>query len=261
MDKKPTDTDSPLSPEEIRAIGEIQIGPSKYETFLDDHYKKLIAGLVIAGLLGGGTIAWFTHRRSIEKEAAASIVAGMQEMKPVSLLSPSSFDAQKLHEAVAVSASTPSENTARYLEAMALLQQGKTQEGTALLKELASKDGSTPIAQRAQASLAMHHMKAGDKNEAEAAWRTVCATSNSLYAPLAYMCLGDMAKTDGRIEEARSFYKTVVEKYPHSFLVTSGDVPFRLALLDVDAPKPVAPPVLPTDSATPSPSLVPGLTL
>lgn len=261
MDKKPTDTDSPLSPEEIRAIGEIQIGPSKYETFLDDHYKKLIAGLVIAGLLGGGAIAWFTHRRSMEKEAAASIVAGMQETKPVSMLSPASFDAQKLHEAVAASTSTPSENTALYLEAMALLQQGKKQEGTALLKELSSKDGSAPIAQRAQASLAMHHMTAGDKSEAEAAWRAVCATSNSLYAPLAYMCLGDMAKTDGRIEEARSFYKTVVEKYPHSYLVTSGDVPFRLALLDVDAPKPVAPPVLPADAATPSPSLVPGLKL
>lgn len=260
MDKKPTDTDSPLSPEEIRAIGEIQIGPSKYETFLDDHYKKLIAGLVIAGLLGGGAIAWFTHCRSVEKEAAAAIVAGMQKTKPVSLQSPASFDAQKLHEAVSAYASTPSVDTARYLKAMALLQQGKD-EGLALLKELASKDGSSPIAQRAQASLAMHYMTVGNKSEAEAAWRTVCATSNSLYAPLAYMCLGDMAKTAGRIEEARSFYKTVVDKYPHSYLVTSGDVPFRLALLDVDAPKPVAPPVLPADATNPSPSLVPGLKL
>lgn len=259
MDNKPADTDSPLSPEEIRAIGEIQIGPSKYETFLDDHYKKLIAGLVIAGLLGGGAIAWLTHRRTLEKEAAASIVAGMQETKPVSLQSPASFDAQKLHEAVSAYASTPSENTARYLEAMALLQQGKGQEGVALLKELVSKGDNSPIAQRAQASLAMHYMAGGSKKEAEVAWRAVCATSNSLYAPLAYMCLGDMAKTDGRIEEARSFYKTVLEKYPHSYLVTSGDVPFRLALLDVDAPKSVAPPAFPEDASAPSPSLVPGL--
>ncbi len=261
MDKKPTDIDSPLSPEEIRAIGEIQIGPSKYEAFLDDHYKKLIAGLVLAGLLGGVAIAWFSHRRSMEAEAAASIVAGMQETKPVLLQTPADFDAQKLHEAVATYASTPSADTARYLEAMAFLQQGHGDEGTALLKELAAKGGSSPVAQRAEASLAMHYMTAGKKTEAEAAWRKVCAAANSLYAPFACMCLGDMAKTDGRLEEARTFYKKVIDQYPHSSLVSGGDVPFRMALLDVDAPKPVAPPAVPAENAAPSPSLVPGPSL
>lgn len=258
MDNKPNDIDAPLSPEEIRAIGEIQIGPSKYETFLDDHYKKLIAGLVIAGLLGGGAIAWFSHSRSQENEAAASIVAGMQETRIATPQSPAVFDVQKLHEAVSAYAATPSADTAAYLEAMGLLQQGHNDQGLALLKEIVENGAASPIAMRADASLATWYMNAGKKDAAEKAWKKVCATPNSLYAPLAYMCLGDMAKMDGRLEEARTFYQAVIEKFPHSYLVTGGDIPFRLTLLDVDAPKPVSPPVTAPDAA-PSPSLVPGI--
>lgn len=260
MDNKPNDIDTPLSPEEIRAIGEIQIGPSKYETFLDDHYKKLIAGLIVAGLLGGGAIAWFSHSRSQDNEAAASIVAGMQETRIATPQMPTHFDVEKLHEAVSAYAATPSADTAQYLEAMGLLQQGHNDQGLSLLKEIAEKGANSPMAMRADASLATWYMNAGKKDAAEKAWKKVCATSNSLYAPLAYMCLGDMAKTDGRLEEARTFYKTVMEKFPHSYLVSGGDVPFRLALLEVDAPKPVAPPAAqPGDAA--SPSLVPGIGL
>lgn len=258
MDNKPNDIDNPLSPEEIRAIGEIQIGPSKYETFLDDHYKKLIAGLILAGLLGGGAIAWFSHNRSQENEAAASIVEGMQETRIATPQSPTHFDLAKLQEAVSAYADTPSADTARYLEAMGLLQQGHDDQGLSLLKEISEKGASSPMAMRADASLATWYMNAGKKEAAEKAWKKVCATPNSLYAPLAYLCLGDMAKVDGRTEEARTFYTTLQEKFPHSYLVSGGDVAFRLALLEVDAPKPVAPPA-PAPGQTPSPSLVPGI--
>ena len=34
--------ETPLTPEEVKAIGEIELGPAKHEVFLNKHYKKLI---------------------------------------------------------------------------------------------------------------------------------------------------------------------------------------------------------------------------
>ena len=44
MTAKNDDDIRPMSPEEIKAIGEIELGPSKHEIFLNQHYKKLMWG-------------------------------------------------------------------------------------------------------------------------------------------------------------------------------------------------------------------------
>ena len=55
----------PLSPEEIKAIGEIALGPSKHEQFLNAHYKKLMWGGITLGIVAGGVIAFFSHRNDM----------------------------------------------------------------------------------------------------------------------------------------------------------------------------------------------------
>ena len=51
---KNTEDTLPLTPEEIKAIGEIAIGPSRHEQFLNAHYKKLMWGGITLGIAAGG---------------------------------------------------------------------------------------------------------------------------------------------------------------------------------------------------------------
>ncbi len=261
MENTPKNAGSPLSPEEIRAIGEIQIGPSKYESFLDDHYKKLILSLVALGLLGGAAIAWFSHKSAVDERAAARLIAAMGEGAVKSSAEPRTISLKDIQAAVGECEGTPSAPTARYLEGVARLAQGDQTQGTAILSELASSEESGDlIRQRSLASLAMFFMNAGEKEKAVEFWKKVCADESSLYAPLACMCLGDLAKMDGHVEDARGFYKTAVEKYPQSALVRQGgDIPLRLALLDVDEPKPVAPSILPSENFMETPAVLPAV--
>ena len=70
----------PLSPEEIKAIGEIAIGPSRHEQFLNAHYRKLMWGGITLGIVAGGVIAFFSHRNDMRHEAAAKVAGKEQQM-------------------------------------------------------------------------------------------------------------------------------------------------------------------------------------
>ena len=65
----------PLTPEEIKAIGEIAIGPSKHEQFLNAHYKKLMWGGITLGVAAGAVIAFFSHRNDMRQAAFAPQIA------------------------------------------------------------------------------------------------------------------------------------------------------------------------------------------
>ena len=73
MDDKTRNDDDirPLSPEEIKAIGEIEIGPSKHEIFLNAHYKKLMWGGIGLSVAAACIIAYFSHRNDHRNEASA----------------------------------------------------------------------------------------------------------------------------------------------------------------------------------------------
>ena len=68
----------PLSPEEIKAIGEIELGPSKHEQFLNEHYKKLLWGGITLGIAAGCVIAYFSTQNDRTHQAAAVTVAAMK---------------------------------------------------------------------------------------------------------------------------------------------------------------------------------------
>ena len=73
----------PLSPEDIKAIGEIAIGPSRHEQFLNAHYRKLMWGGITLGIVAGGVIAYFSHCNDMRHEAAAQVVQAMKITAPV----------------------------------------------------------------------------------------------------------------------------------------------------------------------------------
>ncbi len=235
----------PLSPEEIKAIGTIGIGPSKQDIFLNKHYRKLIlAGVIVATAASLG-IAWFSHSNDRKAEAGAQIVAALQADKPTLMLPADAYAPQCAELVMEEYADTPSSPTADLLTALSGLSKGEEEAKKALagLEALANNAAITPLLRaRALCSLATHAMQNGDDAAASTHWNALISLGESPYSALAYMSLGDMAKTAGKKDEARQHYQQAMTTCQTSQLVQDQNViATRLMLLDVDAPRPVAP--------------------
>ncbi len=246
----------PLSPEEIKAIGSIGIGPSKQDIFLNRHYRKLIWGGIALALVAGATIAYFSHQRDLRDEAGELVVGAIKGETLTTSLPSSAYDAQKLETIKAEYAETPSAATAVLMEGLSLLsgseEQAKT--GMATLQSVADDDKALPLLRaRALAALATFHMENGDGEASAKCWNALLGLGDSPYTALALMTLGDMERLAGKTEEARRHYTQARDACPTSQLVLNEQViNMRLMLLDVDSPTPVA-------SATTAPSLDSGL--
>lgn len=231
----------PLSPEEIKAIGEIELGPSRHEQFLNAHYKKLMWGGIALGIISGSIIAYFSHIHDEKQAAAAQVVTAMKAAGPTSVALPADYDAAALAAVQADHADTPSADTAELMDGLAKLEGQEKEAGIAKLKEVAAKSGNILLRARALASVASALMTDGKDAEAAAAWEQVAGMGDSPYRAIAYMTLGDMARSAGDTDKARAYYTDAETKCPTSPLVMGKTVQMRALLLDVDAPKPVAP--------------------
>ncbi|MBO5684839.1 MAG: tetratricopeptide repeat protein [Akkermansia sp.] len=235
-DKTNEDT-LPLTPEEIKAIGEIAIGPSKHEQFLNAHYKKLMWGGITLGVAAGGVIAFFSNRNDMRHEAAAQVVHAMQITAPgQGIVSAEDYDATVLQTLQQEYAQTPSADTAGLLKALSLLAKGDD-AGVAAVEKLADSNAVLPLRARALAALATYQLQQG--KDSAATWTRITQLEANPYSALAYLMLGDIARNKGEKDAARSWYEQCVAKCPTSVLVTNKTVEMRLALLDVDAPTPV----------------------
>ncbi len=235
----------PLSPEEVKAIGSIGIGPSKQDIFLNKHYRKLIlAGVVVATAASLG-IAYFSHSNDRKAAAGAQVVAAMKT-ETLALAHPAAdYDARVLESLQGEYADTASAPTARLMEALSLLSGTEEQARTGLtaLEALANDTTAAPLLRsRALFSMATHAMEKSDDATATAHWNTLLTLGESPYSALAYMSLGDIAKAAGNIEEARNHYQQAMTGCQTSQIVLDQNViATRLMLLDVDAPRREAP--------------------
>ncbi len=235
----------PLSPEEVKAIGSIGIGPSRQDIFLNRHYRKLIlAGVIVATAASLG-IAYFSHSNDRKAAAGAQVVTAMKT-QTLALAHPAAdYDAKALESLQGEYADTASAPTARLLECLSLLSGTEAQARTALssLEALANDATVTPILRaRAFCTLATWHMEKGDDNAAATHWNALLTLGESPYSALAHMSLGDIAKSAGKVEEARQHYQQAMTNCQTSQLVLDQNVlATRLMLLDVDAPRREAP--------------------
>lgn len=242
MDDKTRNDDDirPLSPEEIKAIGEIEIGPSKHEIFLNAHYKKLMWGGIGLSVAAACIIAYFSHRNDHRNEASACAMQVFKATEPGAVAAPSAYDAAALKALSEDYAGTPSAATAELLRALSLLGGDKKAEALASLQQL-SGDANPLIAARAQVAVASHLMQEGKDKESVAAWQKLVQMGDSPYTALGYVTLGDLAAAGGDKQAARGYYEQARTKCETSALVSAKTVEMRLLLLDVDAPRPVAP--------------------
>lgn len=246
MDTTPRNNDdiAPLSPEEIKAIGEIQIGPAKHEIFLNKHYKKLIIGGIALMIAASGAICYATYVQERNARAGAALVAATNIKTPGTVTTAADYDATGLASLVGDYADTASAATAELMEGLSLLsgEGDAAQQGISRLEQLAANSGSDIIRARAQAALALYYTRQNDAaDKAKAAWQSIIAMPQNPYTALAYLSLGDLAKQAGELEQARTFYTQISTACPSSPIVRQGTAEMRLQLLEVEAPTPVAP--------------------
>lgn len=230
---------APLSPEEIKAIGEIEIGPAKHEVFLNNHYKKLIVGGLALVAVASAAICYATYVQQRDEDAGAAMVSAMKVTAPGHVATPDAYDATQLATVVGDYAPTPSAPTAELMEGLSLLsaEGDKQQTGISRLEQLAANSPDTLICSRARAALAAHYMRNGENEKSAAEWSNIIRLPQNPYSALAYLSLGDLAKQKGDIEGARSYYKQIATACPNSPLARQGAAELRLMLLGVDAPK------------------------
>lgn len=239
----------PLSPEEIKAIGEIAIGPSKHEQFLNAHYKKLMWGGITLGIVAGGVIAFFSHRNDMQHEAAAHVVQAMKITAPgEGIASADEYDAAALQLLQEDYSQTPSAATAELMNGLSLLAKGD-EAGVAALEAVAAGSATLPLKARALASLATYQLQ--QNKDSAPTWTRITQLEANPYSALAYLMLGDLAKAKGEKDAARSWYEQCKAKCPTSALVTDKTIEMRLTLLDVDAPTPVEAPAQPQQQENP----------
>lgn len=236
----------PLSPEEIKAIGEIAIGPSRHEQFLNAHYRKLMWGGITLGIVAGGVIAFFSHRNDMRHEAAAKVVQAMSLTAPGNAIAPASeYDAATLQGLQQDYSGTPSAATAQLMSGLSLLAKGDA-AGVAALEAVASGDAPLPLRGRALAAIGTYQLQQGE--DSFATWTRLSQMEQNPYTALAYLMLGDLSSAKGEKDAARNWYEQCKAKCPTSALVTNKTVEMRLTLLDVDAPTQIAPAPAETDT-------------
>ena len=258
MDNKTPAQDAPLSPEEIRAIGEVNIGPARHEVFLDNHYKKLIAGGIVIAIGVVGAIAYYSMKDEKETNASAALISALGADKAKCYISSSSLDAGQLESVAAQYPDTAATDTAKYLAHAATVAKGKTQQGLAGMNELLKTTANEGLKLRIRVYLADQYSQQGKLEEAAALWQEVLAAGESPYLPLAYMSLGDIAQQQNDKEKAKALYGAGKIKCAGSPLAIHMQE--RFAVIDVSSPAKEAPAPAPlpaplpeaTDSSIPS---------
>lgn len=247
MDKQNSTDDEigALSPEEIKAIGEIELGPSKQEQFLNRHYKKLIAGGIVLMVAVSAGICISSFYRQHNEAGSHELFAAAKVRTTGDAADPSSYDAKALSTVLDAYSGTDSAATAELMEGLSLLQgEGTAENGLSRLEGVAASTQNEFVRARALAAIASYYMGEGKTGQAVAAWKKVTQLPANAYTALAYVSLGDLARNAGDVESARTYYDLLAKECPASMLTRSQVAGMRLLVLNADDPEPVKP--LPT---------------
>lgn len=229
---------SVLTPEEMKAIGEIELGPSRHEKFLNRHYKKLIVLTFVIMLVSTIAIVYGTYCAKQEKDAASALIAAvLRETSPEQ--ESDGFDLATLDHITKDFSNTKASASAELLRGIQLLAGGQEKEGKEALHHVVDTAADLSLRLRAQVYLASYAMHAGQNREAMEQWQAVSRAGQSPYLALSLLSLGDIENEEDKKDVARSYYERLMQDCPASPIVSTARQ--RLLLLGVDAPQAVPP--------------------
>ena len=194
----------PLSPDEIKAIGEIQLGPAKHEVFLNKHYKKLIIGgvaLIVAATAG---IAWYAYGEQQEEDASSTLIAACGITNESATPDALRYDVSELNR---VKAEYPETGAARSADVFLMQNQmAAATPNLELCKKMADGSGADEYRLPACAHLAAYYMKNGDDANAIVYLRKIVETpSSNAYKNQSYKYLAFISLKQGNKEQAASY--------------------------------------------------------
>ena len=238
----PEDTTPSVAP-----LAEINLGPSKFEQFLENNHRLLI---VLLALLVIASAAYIVIR-GVEKSREQTAGAELSKAKTVAALQ----EVSNKH------ANTNAAASAKILLADMQASEGKSDEAIQTLQDFIAKHGDHPAKPTASAKLAAQLMSLGKTAEASATFQGIADDPNARYiAPYALICLGDIAKAGGDPAKAESFFNQVKTKFPESSFADIATE--RLATVkatppvEVEPPAPEAPKAA-TEEKAPAPAAAP----
>lgn len=219
--------DTPLTPDEIKAIGEIELGPAKHEVFLNKHYKKLIFGGIALAVVATIATAWYAYGEQQKKEAGAHIVNAVTNASP-----------DALQIVLDDYADTPSAETASFLKSEQDLRDPAFTDFS-VMQQLADNAKSETVRLLACYALANRYTKDGDSDNAALYLKKVINFPRNVYTAHAYISLCDIAWNKGDKEQALMYLKQGRDACPESLLFKNRaqvDVRFDVLESGVDAP-------------------------
>jgi tetratricopeptide (TPR) repeat protein len=207
-----------------RPLGEIAIGPSKFEQFLDRNQKGMIVLGVIIAISAGAYIIHRGIRHSNNEDASTALAkaSALAEFQAIAKDFPG----------------TPAAGSAELLAAEEQWTEGKTSEAIATLKQFLSANPNHPA-------------------EAEAAYQAVIDhPAGRFLAPYALVQLGDLAKTAGDLDKAERLYTRAKSEFPDNHFARLAEQ--HLLMLKAKPPVEVEAPAAPAKPESGTPDLLPG---
>lgn len=259
----------PLSPDEIKAIGEIQLGPAKHEVFLNKHYKKLIIGGVALIIAATGGIAWYAYGEQQEEDASSALISACGITNESAAPDALRYDVSELKR---VKSEYPETGAAR--SADVFLMQNEMAAATPkleLCKKMADSSAADEYRLPACARLAAYYMKNGDDANASVYLRKIVETPTSnAYKNQSYKYLAYISLKQGNKEQAASYLSKMTNgSVDRAYvilrdMIEGGYEPTVVEQTVEETPSTITEPVLPTQesgTADGLPSLEPSATL
>lgn len=226
MASNPEESNEPTAP--TGALGEISQGPGAFETFLDQHHKKIL----ILGLLAAIGVAGYVVKEGIDEgreTAGGNALHQADDLSSLQGILKNHGDSRAAGSAVIL---------------LAEKQWSEDQQDAAISTLRAFIDSATdhPAKPSARASLGSKLAEQGKSGDAAEVFRVLAddRMGGASFAPFALIGLGDLAQAAGNTEEAETHFTRVREEFATSPF--SDAAIRRLQLLKADIPTAVDPP-------------------
>lgn len=221
------------------AFAEISVGPARHEQFLDEHYGKVALVVLLCILGAAGWIIYSGMQDSMERKAGAALVAAMPESPSTREID---LNEQGLQKVVSDFDDSRAAVTATYLQAIALWDAGREDEGVSRMKAFIDSAPTEEWKAQASVTLACRLMNGGKADEAASLFRSVVDAGDPVFSGFAAMCLGDIARAKKDNAAAGAFYRELAEKFPSSaFTLQKYGYQLRKDLFDIQGPVRIEP--------------------
>lgn len=221
------ETSSNPSPQSPAPIAEISLGPSKLDQFLDNHQTKLVIAAILIAI---GVVAYVVYDGLAQAEADEAGAALLVAQKPA--------DYQELIK------KWPGSNAAASAQLLLAQAQwpDSQPDSIASLETFISKYPQHPSIGTAKTSLGLRLLDQGKTQEATEILTEVAENNTYAYmAPMACIALGDIAKDAGQKDEATQWYEKAQQGSDGQGNAFQGLASARLLLVNAEPPAKVKP--------------------